>query len=369
MPKPRPSSTSAKTGSAPPKVAILIATYNRSGLLRRAIESVLKQDFEDWRLDVVDDASTDDTQDVMRTYDDSRIAYVRNPQNVGGLHGDIAILQAFVRRCDAEHCIYLCDDDYWIPSDLLSRQVEAMDAHPGLAFVQGGMAQEFDQPVGLMTPNLEGLVYSAFDADRRQTFAWHLFPSGVMQSREYLTLFASDPANRNIVAGATLFRTAALRQAGALDRAVQAGVRWQAGYALSCGTATQGPVLYLNEPCVMVKVDTRSASFRGGQRPHLLDALSSIEAAAVPEDIRRILAWSVLRIYVSNKIGHGLGWFRENAAGDISAQFLPPISAAEFLDIAGRYRIPLNEPRREAIRASDGLLTKDAWGALQTMLA
>lgn len=351
------------------KVQILIATYNRSALLRRAIESVVKQDFADWQLEVVDDASTDDTADVVASFADTRIVYRRNSENVAGKRGDIAILQDFVHRCEADCCVYLCDDDYWMPADLLRRQVAALEADPGLAFVQGGMAQEYAEPVVEITPNLAGLVYSALDPDRRRIFAWGLFPREPMSSREYLMLFARQPANRNIVVGATLFRTARLKASGAIDRAVDAGVRWQAGYALLPGSAVRGGVLYLDEPCVMVRVDAGSASFRGGQHVHLLDALASIEAAALPDDIRRIMAWSVLRIYVSNKIGHGLGWFQSHALGDISAQFLPPIPAAEFFRLADLHRIPLTDLRCEAIRASDGLLDKGAWPAIESMLA
>lgn len=358
------------------KVRVLIATFNRSALLRRAIDSVLKQDFADWRLEIVDDASTDDTADVARTYSDPRIEYRRNPENVGGKHGDIAILKAFIARCDADYCVYLCDDDYWLPADLLTRQVAAMEQHPSLAFVQGGVAQVFPAPVDKLVPNEKYMLYRFLDAERRVVFTKGLLPAGVLTGYEYLSLFAADPKNRNIVAGATLFRTAALRSAGAISRAIVAGVRWQAGYALSCGTAMQGDVLYFDEPAVMCAVDFGSASFRGTQLAHMMDALHSVDAAFGSEvsqieirNIRDRMAWSVVHTYVCNKFGHKFGWFKGNALGDISSHFEPPILAAEFLRVIDEKDIPISDAARDVIRHSDGGASPAHWPEILARLA
>ena len=64
-----------------PKVSVLLPTYNRAHVLRRAIDSIRAQTLEDWELIVVDDGSTDETQALMRHYcaKDSRIHYVRQP--------------------------------------------------------------------------------------------------------------------------------------------------------------------------------------------------------------------------------------------------------------------------------------------------
>ncbi|NJE09304.1 glycosyltransferase family 2 protein, partial [Thermococcus sp. M39] len=67
-----------------PTVSVVIPTYNRSNLLKRAIESVLSQEFEDFELIVVDDASSDNTPEVVESIEDGRIRYVRLKRNSGG---------------------------------------------------------------------------------------------------------------------------------------------------------------------------------------------------------------------------------------------------------------------------------------------
>lgn len=60
-----------------PKVTVAIPTYNRSRLLKEAMASVLAQDYLDFRVMVVDNASSDDTEQVVRSFADSRVTYSR----------------------------------------------------------------------------------------------------------------------------------------------------------------------------------------------------------------------------------------------------------------------------------------------------
>jgi glycosyltransferase involved in cell wall biosynthesis len=63
-----------------PKVTVSIPTFNRVNLLPFAIESVLKQSYQDFELIVCDDGSADGTPELMSQYTDSRIKYIRHPQ-------------------------------------------------------------------------------------------------------------------------------------------------------------------------------------------------------------------------------------------------------------------------------------------------
>ena len=98
-------------------------TYNRGALLSRAIESVRAQTFADWELLVTDDASTDDTWQVLAEWaaKDVRIKPHRNAKNQ---YPDISgILNGGIARALGEYIARLDDDDYWIDPEKLAKQV------------------------------------------------------------------------------------------------------------------------------------------------------------------------------------------------------------------------------------------------------
>lgn len=64
-------------------VSIIMPTYNRGYIIRKAIDSVLKQSYPIWELIIVDDASSDDTAQIVKEYADSRIKYYKNSTNIG----------------------------------------------------------------------------------------------------------------------------------------------------------------------------------------------------------------------------------------------------------------------------------------------
>ena len=64
-------------------ISIILPTYNRGYIIQKAIDSVLVQNYEYWELIIVDDGSTDETDEVVRRYHDERIRYVKNETNMG----------------------------------------------------------------------------------------------------------------------------------------------------------------------------------------------------------------------------------------------------------------------------------------------
>ncbi|MEX0617011.1 MAG: glycosyltransferase family 2 protein [Candidatus Woykebacteria bacterium] len=65
-----------------PTFSIIIPTFNRDGMLRRSINSILHQTYPHWELIIVNDGSTDNTEEVVKSYKDKRINYLRNPQRM-----------------------------------------------------------------------------------------------------------------------------------------------------------------------------------------------------------------------------------------------------------------------------------------------
>lgn len=344
-------------GSVADVVSVLITTYNRAPLLARALASVLRQDYEHIQVVVIDDCSTDKTKEVVHGFADPRVRYVRNDKNMGGAGGDIAVLRRFLaEHCTGDYFVYLCDDDYWQSPHLISRQVAAMQQHPSLSFVQGAMVHCYPHPVLHIAANEPYVSYSFLDEKKSQVFWGTLYPAGFIPQLHYLRLFAEDPKNRNIVAGATLYRKDLFISSGLLDRA--RGVKWQAGYILNAGAATLGDVYYIDEPCLMVNVDKESASHRGKQLDHMNDCLSSVDAAfsgvgASPSmaNIRDTLKRSIFKLYMCNKISHKFGWMKKNSLGDMDDIMLPAITETDFK--ASFKGVPLSDDNVKLIEVSD----------------
>jgi hypothetical protein len=103
--------------SAEPLVSVVIATYHRSNILPYAIESVQRQTVADWELLVVDDASPDDTREVVEAMaaGDDRISYVRLPVNFGDQSGPNNAGQLLAA---GRHLAFLNHDDQWLDDHL-----------------------------------------------------------------------------------------------------------------------------------------------------------------------------------------------------------------------------------------------------------
>src|SRR5262245_24338989 len=107
-----------------PLVSVITATYNRSNVLAFALESVRWQTFQDWESWVVGDACTDDTEQVVASFQDSRIHFVNLAENVGEQSGPNNVGGQHAR---GQYIAYLNHDDFWLP-DHLEIAVSALES-------------------------------------------------------------------------------------------------------------------------------------------------------------------------------------------------------------------------------------------------
>jgi glycosyltransferase involved in cell wall biosynthesis len=112
----------------PPRVSVIMATYNRPQFIAGAIESVLTQNFGDWELLISDDSESVATERVMEKFkNDARIRYFHREQK-----GSIANSSNFVlKKARGAYVAILDDDDRWRDPDKLEKQVAFLDSHPG----------------------------------------------------------------------------------------------------------------------------------------------------------------------------------------------------------------------------------------------
>jgi glycosyltransferase involved in cell wall biosynthesis len=101
-------------------IRIVVSTYNRAEKLERLYNSLCTQQFQDWRLIVVDDGSSDSTPSLSFLTSDKRVEYIRFLENRGH---PVALFEAraFVMRNDETAFIFIGSDDYFLDSTSLGK--------------------------------------------------------------------------------------------------------------------------------------------------------------------------------------------------------------------------------------------------------
>lgn len=117
-------------------VSVIIPTYNRAHLVGRAIQSVLNQTYQDFELIIVDDGSTDNTDDIIKEFQkkDKRIKYIRHEKNKGGS----AARNSGIKVSRGEYIAFLDSDDEWFIEKLKRQMKFFKNASPEVSVVYTG---------------------------------------------------------------------------------------------------------------------------------------------------------------------------------------------------------------------------------------
>lgn len=118
------------------RVSIILPTYNRAYCIQRAVDSVLCQTWHDWELIVVDDGSSDGTEEIIAgcAAADSRIRYHRQPKNMGVS----AARNEGIRQARYEYIAFQDSDDVW-HEDKLEKQMRIFEENPEIGLVYCAM--------------------------------------------------------------------------------------------------------------------------------------------------------------------------------------------------------------------------------------
>ena len=117
-----------------PLITIITNTYNRAHLLSRCIESIQKQTYQHYEHIISDGCSTDNTEEVVRSYNDPHIKYIR----VSG--GPIAQMREAFKLSKGEYITFLDDDDEY-KEEKLQKQLELIESLPAeYGFIYGTMS-------------------------------------------------------------------------------------------------------------------------------------------------------------------------------------------------------------------------------------
>ncbi|MGV0106874.1 glycosyltransferase family 2 protein [Nostoc sp. DSM 114160] len=178
------------------KVSIVIPTYNRSELLKTSLQSALAQDYPDFQVLVLDNASSDDTEAVVCSFADSRITYIRNETNIGMFRN----WQRAIEVNSSPYVAILSDDDILLPN-FIHESVLALDNHPdaGFSVAQAEIIDTNGVPVHVTGKEL---------SDN--------FPEGSIDGLEFIHQIA-DGRKWILLCSAIVFRANALAMVGGID--------------------------------------------------------------------------------------------------------------------------------------------------------
>lgn len=111
----------------------MIPTFNRAEYLPRAVESALSQDYNDIEVIVSDNASTDNTMDVVERFKaNKKFKYYRNNKNLGMVRNWKKELEEY---SSGDYFIILSDDDYLVDNEYISKAVKLITQYPDIGIV------------------------------------------------------------------------------------------------------------------------------------------------------------------------------------------------------------------------------------------
>lgn len=140
-----------------PLVSIITITYNRGDLIHRCIESIQRQTYDNYEHIIVDGNSTDDTKEIVESYNDPHIKYIKLDTR-----GPQVQMEAGSRIAKGKYVTFLDDDDEYLP-EKIAKQVALFEQEPNDVGVVYCWMTYFkndapDVPINIHKTELKGFV-------------------------------------------------------------------------------------------------------------------------------------------------------------------------------------------------------------------
>jgi len=213
------STTQSSSDRYPPaSVSVVIPTYNRAYIIGDALQSALAQTYRDFEIVVVDDGSSDNTREVIESFQDSKIRYIRHDRN----RGCSAAANTGIEAARGSIVAFLDSDDQWKP-EYLELQVRFLSRHPQVGVVFCNTVIE----------NRDGTSFplmSAMEVFPNLVMKNAPLPEYVISSRQiYLCLLQEVPVKPS----AAVVRRELFKRVGLFNEAWPSGTDWDLFLRLS----------------------------------------------------------------------------------------------------------------------------------------
>ena len=289
----------SSTVTSEPFVTIAIPTFNRASLLKKCVEVALSQTYQRFELLVSDNASTDETAEVLRGFNDSRLRVVRQPHNIGLIPN----WNACLAEARGEFIVFCSDDDALAPWIL--EKCVAVAAQDRTVPIVLGLC-DFSNTDGSLDPAIPSRSFS--------TGIWQ----GTRLLAEYL-------GNKITVGNCSMMiRTAALRAQGGFPLDLPSN---GADVAAWSPLLMKGRAGFVNEACATYNANdtsessTYSLEARLQAERELANYIIKVAGTTVEDEAERHRVQLEARCFLAGRIVFVLAQFRRR--GDTLTQVLP----------------------------------------------
>jgi glycosyltransferase involved in cell wall biosynthesis len=265
-----------------PLVSILFCTYNRQEMLKISLKSILEQNYKNIEIILIDDCSTDKTSEVINSFQDKRIKYIRNEKNIVGKHGATALWDIWLKYRKGIYFLNFSDDDFFPSNNFIRECVEKFLVYPTLAKVIGSQVNYYhneEKDGKFRYYSLDDIKYLISQKDKKFYHHDKILPDGFLTGKKYLELYSLNPLGVNISTSGTLFSSQKFDES--LTFKTPSYSKWQAGYEQSLPSSIIGDTYYINNPSVVVGLHPNNMSFNHSQLEHMHDQILSIKNSFV----------------------------------------------------------------------------------------
>ncbi len=116
------------------KISVIIPSCNRSSYLSRAVKSVINQNYDNVEIIIINDASTDDTKEMVASFKYKNIVYIENKVRMGANY----CRNMGLKKASGEFISFLDDDDYFSEIDKIEQQLNIFKSNKKIVFVGCG---------------------------------------------------------------------------------------------------------------------------------------------------------------------------------------------------------------------------------------
>jgi glycosyltransferase involved in cell wall biosynthesis len=227
-----------------PTVSVVVPNYNHAPYLRKRVESILAQTYQDFELILLDDCSTDNSREVLKSYrDNPKVRIEFNDKNTGT---PFKQWNKGVQMARGKY-IWIAESDDYADSRFLERMVSILDerTETTFAYCRSWDIREDDQPRGFVDVYLEAWDANHWKAD--------FLVDGLEEVRRFFVVAVTVPN-----ASSVLFRKDAYERVGGADESF----RVSADYKLWAAMALEGKIAYSGEPLNYFRTHSENARTR-----------------------------------------------------------------------------------------------------------